>query len=282
MPATSKPETTGNVAFAASKDGTQIAFEKFGNGPALVIVGGALSQRDGGKPLAAQLSQQFTVYVYDRRGRGQSGDVQPYAVEREIEDLAAVIQQAGGQAYVYAVSSGAALALQAAAKLGSAKLTKLAVYEPPYGQEQKAFDEQKERIHQLVQTGKPGDAAAYFFSAIGMPPKALDDMKQSPAWEGFKKIDFTLVYDYEVLGSGTVPGTVKQITIPTLVLDGEKSLPFIHPTADRLAQLIPSAERKTIPGQSHQAAPEVVAPLLAEFFNQAAPRAQALGLSQTP
>lgn len=110
MPATSKPETTGNVAFAASKDGTKIAFEKFGNGPALVIVGGALSQRDGGKLLAAQLSQQFTVYVYDRRGRGQSGDVQPYAVEREIEDLAAVIQQAGGQAYVYAVSSGAALA----------------------------------------------------------------------------------------------------------------------------------------------------------------------------
>ncbi len=105
-------------------------------------------------------------------------------------------------------------------------------------------------------------------------------MKRSPAWEGFTKLDFTLAYDYAVLGDGSIPGTVKQISIPTLVLDGEKTLPFIHPTADRLAQLIPSAERKTIPGQSHQAAPEVVAPLLSEFFNAGAPRAQAMGWSQ--
>lgn len=280
MPANPKPEATRNAAFAESKDGTPIAFEKVGKGPALVIVGGALSQRDGGKPLAGKLSEQFTVYVYDRRGRGESGDKQPYAVEREIEDLNALIDQAGGDAYVYAVSSGAALALQAAAKLGPAKVTKLAVYEPPYGQDPKEFDEQKARISQLVQTGKPGDAAEYFFTAIGTPPPALEDMKRSPAWEGFKKLDFTLAYDYAVLGNGNIPGSVKQISIPTLVLDGEKTLPFIHPAADRLAQLIPNAERKTIPGQSHQAAPEVVAPLLSEFFNEEAPRAQAVGMSQ--
>lgn len=267
MPANRKPEATGSASFAESKDGTKLAFEKVGKGPALVIVGGALSQRDGGKPLAAKLSDQFTVYVYDRRGRGESGDTQPYAVEREIEDLGAVIEQAGSSAHVYAVSSGAALALQAAVKLGPTRVSKLAVYEPPYGQEPKEFDEQKERIGELVRTGKPGDAAEYFFTAIGTPPPALEDMKRSPAWEGFKKVDFTLAYDYAVLGNGNIPGTVKQITIPTLVLDGEKTLPFIHPTADRLAQLIPTAQRKTIPGQSHQAAPEVVAPILVEFFN---------------
>ena len=277
MPANRKPEANGNTAFAESQDGTKLAFEKVGKGPALVIVGGALSQRDGGKPIASKLSEHFTVYVYDRRGRGQSSNTQPYAVEREIEDLNAVIDQAGGNAYVYAVSSGAALALQAAAKLGPAKVTKLAVYEPPYGQDPKEFDEQKARLNQLVRTGKPGDAAEYFFKAIGTPPPALEDMKSSPAWAGFKKIDFTLAYDYEVLGNGNIPGSVKQLTIPTLVLDGEKTLPFIHPTADRLAQLIPNAERKTIPGQSHQAAPEVVAPLLTEFFNEGAPRAQAMG-----
>lgn len=261
-------EIAANVAVATSQDGTKIAFEKVGRGPALIIVGGALSQRNGGKPLAGKLSDRFTVYTYDRRGRGDSGDTKPYGVEREIEDLGALIEQAGNKAYLYGVSSGAALALQAAAKLGPAKVTKLAVYEPPYGQDERSFNEQKERVNRLVQTGKPGDAAEYFLSAIGMPPPALEQLKRSPEWEGMKKVDFTLVYDYAVLGDGSVPEAVQQISIPTLVLDGEKTLDFIHPTADRLAQLIPNAQRKTIPGQSHQAAPDVVAPLLSEFFGQ--------------
>jgi pimeloyl-ACP methyl ester carboxylesterase len=266
MSATSKPESSPDVAFAASKDGTPIAFEKAGTGPALVVVGGALSHRKGSKPLAAKLAERFTVYTYDRRGRGQSGDTKPYAVEREIEDLGAIIAQAGNQAYAYGVSSGAALALQAAATLGPEKVAKLAVYEPPYGQPERAFDEQKERIGQLVQTGKPGDAAAYFFSAIGTPTQAVEDMKRSPDWEGIEKIDFTLAYDYAVLGNGSVPDTVQSITVPTLVLDGEKSMPFVHPTADRVAKLVPNAKRTTIPGQTHQASPEAVAPLLIEFF----------------
>lgn len=271
MPANRTPET-GNADFAESKDGTKLAFEKVGKGAALIIVGGALSERNGGKPLAGKLSKDFTVYVYDRRGRGESGDTQPYTVAREIEDLDALIEKAGGNAYVYAVSSGAALALQAAAKLGPTKVTKLAVYEPPYGQNSKEFDEQKERIDQLVENGKPGDAAEYFFTAVGTPPPALQDMKRSPAWEGFKKLDYTLAYDYAVLGNGDIPDNVEQITIPTLVLTGEKTLPFIPPTADRLAQVIPGAQRKVIAGQSHQAAPEVVAPLLSEFFSEDAPR----------
>jgi pimeloyl-ACP methyl ester carboxylesterase len=266
MSATSKPESAPDAAFATSKDGTKIAFEKAGAGPTLVLVGGALSHRKGGKPLVAQLEDRFTVYTYDRRGRGESGDTKPYAVDREIEDLAAIVEQAGNQAYVYGVSSGAALALQGAAKLGPTKVAKLAVYEPPYGQAERDFNEQKERIGQLVQTGKPGDAATYFFSAIGTPAQAVEDMKRSPDWEGIEKIDFTLAYDYAVLGNGNVPETVKSITIPTLVLDGEKSMPFVHPTADRVAELVPNAKRKTLPGQTHQATPEAVAPLLIEFF----------------
>jgi len=266
MFAETKPETAGNVAFAVSKDGTRIAFEKIGNGPALVLVGGALSHRNGGKPLAGKLLDRFTVYTYDRRGRGESSDTKPYAVDREIEDLAALIEQAGSKAYLYGVSSGGALALQGAAKLGPTKVRKLALYEPPYGQDERDFNEQKQRISQLVQTGKPGEAAAFFFSAIGTPPQVLEDMKRSPNWEGISKIDFTLAYDYAVLGNGAVPDTVKQVAVPTLVLDGEKSMDFVHPTADRIAELIPNAQRKTIQGQTHQAAPEAVAPLLIEFF----------------
>lgn len=266
MPAQSKPET--GVYFASSADGTQIAFESMGQGPALVIVGGALSQRRGGKLLVSELQRHFTVYTYDRRGRGDSGDIKPYAVDREIEDLGAVIERAGAQAYVYGVSSGAALALQAAAKLGPTKVRKLALYEPPYGEGERAFNEQKERVHQLVSNGKAGEAAEFFLSAVGMPPPALERMKSSPEWEAIRKIDFTLVYDYAVLGSGEVPAIAKSITAPTLVMDGEKSMPFMRPTADRLADFIPGAQRKTLPGQTHQAAPEVVAPLLIEFFGK--------------
>jgi pimeloyl-ACP methyl ester carboxylesterase len=259
-------ETAGGVGFARSSDGTRIAFEKAGNGPALVIVGGALSHRTGGKPLADKLMERFTVYTYDRRGRGESGDTKPYAVDRELEDLGALIERAGGKAHVYGVSSGAALSLQAAAKLGPAKVPKLAIYEPPYGQEERDFTEQKERVNQLIETGKPGDAAAFFLSAVGMPPQALENMKRSPDWEGIRKMDFTLAYDYAVLGNGAVPETVKLVSVPTLVMDGEKSMDFIHPTADRIAELVPNAQRKTIKGQTHQAAPEAVAPVLIAFF----------------
>jgi Predicted hydrolases or acyltransferases (alpha/beta hydrolase superfamily) len=261
------------MASVTSKDGVNIAFETAGRGPALILVGGALSDRNGGKALAAQLSDHFTVYTVDRRGRGDSTDATAYAVEREIDDLATVIEQAGGSAYLYGVSSGAALALQTAAKLGAAKVTKLALYEPPYGsddaQQKRAYAEQKRRTNELIRTGRPGEAAAYFLGAIGMPREAIEQMKASPQWELIKRIDFTLAYDYEVLGDGTVPQAIaKSIAVPTLVMDGEKSMEFMRPTADRVARLIPGAERKTLEGQTHQAAPEVTAPVLIEFFER--------------
>ena len=252
-----------------SSDGTRIAFTKTGNGPALVIVSGALSHRAllGDTLLVPRLAEHFSVYTYDRRGRGESGDAKPYAVDREIEDLEALIDHAGGSAYLYGVSSGAALSLQTAAKLGAAKVSKLAIYDAPYGQPQRAFTEQKERINQLVSTGQPGDAASYFLSAIGTPPKVLEDKKRSPAWEAMKKIDFTLAYDYEVLGDGDLPEDVaKAITVPTLVMNGEKSLDFMHASAARIARLIPNARHATIKGQAHQAAAETMVPVLTEFF----------------
>jgi pimeloyl-ACP methyl ester carboxylesterase len=261
------------MARVVSKDGVEIAFEKTGSGPAVILVGGALADRTGGKPLADRLAGDFTVYIIDRRGRGESTDAKTYAVEREIGDLAALIEDAGGSAYLYGVSSGAALALQTAAKLGPAKVPKLALYEPPYGsddaQQKQEFAAQKQRINELIKTAQPGDAAAYFLTAIGMPPEALEKMKASPEWETMKKIDFTLAYDYVVLGDGTVPQAIaRSIAVPTLVLDGEKTMEFMHATADQVATLIPGAERKTLKGQTHQAAPDVAAPVLIEFFTR--------------
>ncbi len=259
------------MAEVISKDGVKIAFEKTGNGPALILVGGALSDRKGGKPLGTRLAGHFTVYIFDRRGRGESTDAKTYAVEREIDDIEALIADAGGSAGLYGVSSGAALALQAAARLGPARVPQVALYEPPYGsndaQHKEEFAGQKRRIDELIKTGRPGDAAAYFMAAIGTPPEALEKLKASPEWEAMKKIDFTLAYDYGVLGDGTVPESIaRAIAVPALVLDGEKTMAFMHATADLVAKLIPGAERKTLKGQTHQAAPEVVAPVLIEFF----------------
>lgn len=264
----SRQEMTTRVT---SRDGTRIAFEKRGSGPAVIIVSGALSHRSlyRDNALPEKLAQHFTVVLYDRRGRGESTDVQPYAVEREIEDIEALIDDAGGSASLYGVSSGAALALQAAAKLGARKVPKLAVYEPPYGQKQQEFAAQKERVAEIIRTGEPGDAAAFFLSAIGTPPEALEGMKRSPEWDAIRKMDFTLAYDYAVLGDGAVPeDVVESIRVPTLVMNGGNSLPFMTASADRIAELIPNARREKLAGQTHQVDAGVMAPLLIEYFRQ--------------
>lgn len=266
-------ESKRNMAYVTSKDGTKIAFEKSGTGPALIIVSGALSERSlfEGEPrlLVDMLSKHFTVYFYDRRGRGESTDEQPYTVHREVEDLESLIDNAGGRAYLYGVSSGGALSLYAAGRLGAAKVPKLAIYEAPYGQSKEAFDKQKQGVNERIKTGKPGDAAEFFLAQIGTPAEALEKMKSSPVWRTFEKIDFTLGYDYQVLGDGTIPlDVVKKITIPTLVMVGEKSLGFMHDTAGELARLMPNTEHKSLKGQMHQAKAEAVAPVLTEFFNK--------------
>ena len=265
-PATKTEEQMTSVT---SRDGTRIAFEKSGNGPALIIVNGALSHRKlyGDTVLQRMLAQHFTTYAYDRRGRGESADVQPYAVEREIEDIEALINSAGGQASLYGISSGAALALRAAATLGPTKVPKLALYEPPYGQETGEFEQQRQRVNEIIRSGKPGEAAEFFLSELGTPPEALAGMKASPEWDAIKKIDFTLAYDFEVLGNGTVPADIAgKVAVPTLVMDGEKSMDFMHATADQLAKLVPGARRKTLTSQTHQASADAVAPELIAFL----------------
>jgi pimeloyl-ACP methyl ester carboxylesterase len=147
---------------------------------------------------------------------------------------------------------------------------RLALYEPPYGQESAAFASQKQRVNELVKTGKPGDAAAFFMTAIGTPPEVIDGMKRSGEWEAIKKIDFTLAYDYAVLGNGAVPeDTARAITVPALVMDGEKTMDFIHPAADRIAELMPRSQRKTLAGQTHQVNADATAPVLIAFFTAA-------------
>lgn len=254
-----------------SKDGTEIAYTKYGEGKVVIAVSGALSARSMSSrlPLVGKMAEHYEFYIYDRRGRGDSGDNKPYSVDREIEDLEALIDEAGGSAYILGISSGAALSLQAAAKLGAEKITKLAIYEPPYGQMPEDFTKQKTDINELIKSGEPGDAAQYFLTSIGLPKEAIESMKKSPAWDVMKSIDHTLAYDYEVLGSGQIPeSTIRQITIPTLVMNGEKSLDFMHATADKIASLIPNSERTTFPGQSHQIDADALVPRLLEFYGK--------------
>lgn len=256
-----------------SKDGAKIAYEKLGSGPALIIVGGALSDRKGGAELAQLLAPHFTVYLYDRRGRGSSSDPKPYSVKREIEDLEALIDAAGGSAFVYGKSSGAALSLQAAAELGS-KVKKLALYEAPYddaagaAQEWKAF---RAKLDALLAANQREEAVTAFLKFSGAPEEALAKMKTSPAWAGMVAMAPTLAHDNAVVGDDrTVPvSTAAKIKAPTLVMDGGASLqalPFMRPSADKIAKAIPAAERQTVEGQGHDISSKVLAPILVKFF----------------
>jgi pimeloyl-ACP methyl ester carboxylesterase len=182
-------QNTTEMQTAISNDGTVIAYDTIGNGPYIIVVNGALSHRksEGINELATALGHHFTVLTFDRRGRGESGDTKPYTADREIEDISALIEKAGGSAYLYGSSSGAALSLLAAAKLGPDKVKKLAMYEPPYGAvSEEAYKEEEQKIGELVSAGKPSDAVLLFMQNRGTPPDQLEAMKQSPAWSDFE------------------------------------------------------------------------------------------------
>ncbi len=255
-----------------SKDGTTIAYDKKGQGPAIVLVDGALCYRGFGpsEPLAGRLARDFTIYTYDRRGRGESSDTLPYAVEREIEDIEALIEEAGGSVYLYGISSGAVLALKAAAKLGPARVPKLALYEAPLDSgDDKAkqdFAQYTQRMAELLEANQRGDAVAFFMADM-IPPEMIEGMKQSPEWPLMEAVAHTLAYDNAVMGDGSVPtDDAKAATMPALVLDGSESPAFLHEAAETLAKAMPYAERKTLEGQTHMVSPEALAPVLEEFF----------------
>ncbi len=259
-----------------SKDGTTIAFDQSGTGPALILVGGALEQRamlTTTAQLAALplLAQHFTVFHYDRRGRGDSTDAQPYAVDREIEDIEALMNEVGGSAYAFGISSGAALAMEAAIKLGG-KIQKLAMYEAPYVSDEadkQRWRDYRKKLTELVDANRKGDALALFMLLTGMPPEHLDGVRQHPMWPMWEGAALTLAYDAAVLGDDSSVPTEKaaQVSVPTLVMDGESSFPFMHTAAMALVQAIPQAQHRTLGGQTHEVDVEVLAPVLVEFFN---------------
>ncbi|WP_248962212.1 alpha/beta fold hydrolase [Sphaerisporangium perillae] len=254
----------------ASADGTTIAYERSGSGPALVLVDGAMCYRAAGplRPLAALLQDTFTVYTYDRRGRGESSDTLPYAVAREVEDLQALIAQAGGEAYVYGISSGAALALTTAA--AGPGITKLALYEPPFMAEVEdgpQIEQYTERLNELLGAGRDGDAVALFMTHVGMPAQAIAGIRAQPAWAMLEAIAPTLAYDDAVLAGGGVPRDLAStIGVPALVLAGGASPLGLQHAAKATSDALPTAEHRTLDGQTHDVAPDALAPVLAEFF----------------
>lgn len=263
-----------------SKDGTRIAFDQSGQGPALILVSGATATRAAEASLAEALAPDFTVFAYDRRGRGDSGDTAPYAVEREVEDIEALIDEAGGSAFVLGHSSGAVLALEAA-RLLPTKITKLAVYEPPFiidDSRPPAPEDYVPHLKELIASGRRGDAVEYFMSeAVRAPADMVAQMRQSPMWPGLEAVAPTIVYDGTIMGNTMRgdPSPLKQwasVLVPTLVMDGtvffgrEDGHAFMRHGADALANTLPDAQRRTLEGQDHGPADDVLAPALKAFL----------------
>ena len=257
-----------------SKDGTTIAYDQSGHGPVVILVDGALQYRafdQGMKELADVLDPHFTVIHYDRRGRGDSTDTQPYALAREIEDIEAIIDQAGGSAFIYGISSGAALALEMAMKLDG-KIKKLAMYEAPYNDDpvaRQAWKEYVKQLNELLAEDRSKEALGLFMMLVGAPPDQVEAMHEHPMWPMWEAVASTLAYDAAALGEeGAVPAErAARVTVPMLVMDGSASFPFMHVTATALAQAIPDAQHRTLEGQTHEVGANALAPVLIEFFS---------------
>ena len=260
-----------------SRDGTSIAYTREGSGPPVVLVDGALCYRSHGPmpALARVLASDMTVYSYDRRGRGESGDTPPYAVDREIEDVAAIVERAGAPVVLYGFSSGAILTLLAAARL-SGNIERLVVHEPPFNAGDAdavhAMRKFADETARLLRDGRPADAVAFFLKDM-VPSGALAHMKQTPAWGLMVAVAHTLAYDNAVLGDGSVPRKVAaSVTARTLALVGSDSGNFKHAAVNALVRAIPDAGTQTIPGHQTLVPPEVLAPVVVEFATAGATR----------
>ncbi len=259
------------VGTVISNDGTRIAFDQLGEGPALIIVNGALSRRTDAASVSAKLAPHFTVLAYDRRGRGDSGDTVPYAVEREVEDIAALIAEAGGSAFVFGHSSGAILALEAARQLPR-QITKLALYEPPL-----IVDDSRpplpadgmDRLKEMLASERRSDALIYWMTdIIGVPAEMVAPMRDSPMWPALEATAPTMIYDLTITTNGltSLRGAWNSVTVPTLVMDGGASPEWMHNAAQAVADALPNAQRRTLAGQTHGPADEILVPALVEFF----------------
>jgi pimeloyl-ACP methyl ester carboxylesterase len=257
-----------------SKDGTVIAFDRSGDGPPLILVDGALCSRALGPmpKLATRLASRFTVFHYDRRGRGDSGDAMPYAVEREIEDIEALIGVAGGPVYLYGVSSGAALALEAANR--GLPIEKVAVYEAPFivdSTRPPIPDDFMAQLNEAIATDRRGDAVRLFMKLVGVPAVFVTMMRLMPAWPKLKSVAHTLPYDITIVqdnqrGRPLLPARWSGVTVPTLVADGGKSPAWIRNAMRALAEALPAASHRTLAGQTHMVNAKAHAPMLVEFL----------------
>jgi pimeloyl-ACP methyl ester carboxylesterase len=254
-----------------SADGTRIAFERLGDGAPVILVGGALQGRATYRPLAQELSLNLTAFNYDRRGRGDSGDTAPYVVEREIDDLVAIIAEAGGAASVYGHSSGAAVVLHAAAR--GLPVDKIVLHEPPFGsgsdQERRAEQEEAETIAQLLASDRRAEALRFYFASIGMPTDVVDHLAQDPL---MLRNAPTLAYDpYEVMsehsrGGRSPADQASGVTVPALVLAGGASPEWMIDAGSQIADALPNGRFRVLEGHEHVVPPSVLAPVLTEFI----------------
>jgi pimeloyl-ACP methyl ester carboxylesterase len=256
-----------------SKDGTAIAFDRIGAGPAVILIDGALCYRGMGQSgkLANLMAQRFTVFTYDRRGRGASSDTAPYAVEREVEDIEALLSEAGGTASVWGISSGAVLALEAANRLKGIK--KLALYEPPFivDDSRSTTEDDWVRIGEAVDADRRSDAVRIFLKSVGVPGFFITLMRLMPMWAKLKAIAHTLPYDGAIVrdnqrGKPLPASRWASITVPALVMDGGNSPAWMRHGSQSLASVLPNAQYRRLEGQTHMLKPKVHAPLLVEFF----------------
>ena len=253
-----------------SRDGTSIVFDRVGEGPPLMLVLGAFNDRSAGVGLAECLAPQFTVINYDRRGRGVSGDTLPYAVDREIEDLAALIAVAGGAAAVFGYSSGAGLSLRAAA--AGLPITKLTLYDAPYivGDNQPGQRvDHAAHLSKLIASGRRGDAVEYFQTkVVGIPEDVVIQMRHAPFRPALEAMAHTLVYEMIILGDGSLPTELAQrATMPTLAVAGGTN-PFMCEAAEALAEALPNGQAHILEGQTHDIVPSVLGPVLHAFLAQ--------------
>ena len=257
-----------------SSDGTPIAFDRLSDGQPVIVVGGQLCDRALTRPTAEALAKHFTVFNYDRRGRGDSGDTAPYAIEREIEDLGALIAEAGGTASVYAHSSGAGLALHAAA--AGLPISRLVLHEPPYTpdgaeEERRIAREIGERHRVLLAENRRGDAVELVMTTTGMPREMVEEMRQRPRWAELEAMAPTIVYDSEIMGDistgGTVPADLLgRVMTESLVLVGGAGPEWMIAVGRQVADALPNGRHRVLEGQEHVVPPEVLVPVLAGFF----------------
>jgi pimeloyl-ACP methyl ester carboxylesterase len=251
-----------------SKDGTTIAFDRLGSGPPVLLVCGGSVDRTADAAIAQELASDFTVFNYDRRGRGDSGDTLPYAIDREVEDIEAVIEAAGGSAFLWGSSSGAVLALIAAE---SVPVTKLALWEPPFVPEgvPRPPEDQVSQYETMIAEGRRGDAVEYFMTkVIGMPPEVVAGARTQPWWGATEALAHTLAYDARIMGDYSIPkDRAASVKVPTMVIAGGADFPWMRQTAETLAATLPDGQVRILEGQGHDVDPGVLAPVLREFFN---------------